>query len=735
MNRIFLSTVLAVITLTTWAQLGTKQVTLEEVIASGVFFEKGIAELRSMNDGIHYTVLEQGKRIVKYSYRSGQAVETIFDVDAKLLEDAKLGRISGYAFSDDEKFILVYKNVEKIYRRSYTAEYYVYDVRRKRVEPIEQGKRQQMATFSPDGIRVAFARDNDLFIKDLRFGTILQITDDGERNAIINGIPDWVYEEEFATNKSFEWSPDGKFLAYIRYDEREVPEFSFTLFNGMAPSLTENELYPGSYRFKYPKAGDPNSKVSVHVYNTENRMTHEMKFDENDDIYIPRIRWSATAENVAIFWMNRRQDKFRILFANPKSGVSHIVFEEINDRYINDNNLDFVTFLPDNQHFVLLSEKDGFNHIYLYKNTGNLVKQITNGSFEVTDYYGYDTKTQLFYYQAASKSPLQREVLAVDLKGKKRLVLAGDDGTSSAKFSSNFGYFIKEYSSAKAPKTISVCGADGKTVRVIQNNEELKKRLEEYRFNPKEFFTFKTSDGVSLNGWMVKPIGFDPSKKYPVLMVQYSGPGSQEVLDNWRFGWEHFLAHRGYLVVCVDGRGTGGRGEEFKKCTYMRLGDLESLDQIETARYLSRQSYVDAANIGIWGWSYGGFMSSLCLSRGSGAFKMGIAVAPVTHYKFYDSIYTERFMRKPGENPRGYDDFAPLNLAAKLEGELLLCHGMADDNVHFQNAAEYAEALVQAGKQFDMQFYTNRNHSIYGGNTRMHLYTRMFNFMERTLKN
>jgi dipeptidyl-peptidase 4 len=735
MNRIILSTVLAVITFTAWAQMGTKQVTLEEVIASGVFFEKGIAELRSMNDGIHYTVLEQGKRIVKYSYRSGQAVETIFDVDAKLLEDAKLGRISGYAFSDDEKFILVYKNVEKIYRRSYTAEYYVYDVRRKRVEPIEQGKRQQMATFSPDGIRVAFARDNNLFIKDLRFGTILQITDDGERNAIINGIPDWVYEEEFATNKSFEWSPDGKFLAYIRYDEREVPEFSFTLFYGMAPSLTENELYPGSYRFKYPKAGDPNSKVSVHVYNTENRMTHEMKFDENDDIYIPRIRWSATAENLAIFWMNRRQDKFRILFANPKSGVSHIVFEEINDRYINDNNLDFVTFLPDNQHFVLLSEKDGFNHIYLYKNTGNLVKQITNGSFEVTDYYGYDAKSQLFYYQAASKSPLQREVLAVDLKGKKRLVLAGDDGTNSAKFSSNFGYFIKEYSSAKAPKTISVCGADGKMVRVIQNNEELKQRLEEYRFNPKEFFTFKTSDGVSLNGWMVKPIGFDPNKKYPVLMVQYSGPGSQEVLDKWRFGWEHFLAHRGYLVVCVDGRGTGGRGEEFKKCTYMRLGDLESLDQIETARYLSRQSYVDAANIGIWGWSYGGFMSSLCLSRGSGAFKMGIAVAPVTHYKFYDTIYTERFMRKPGENPSGYDNFAPLNLAAKLEGELLLCHGMADDNVHFQNAAEYAEALVQAGKQFDMQFYTNRNHSIYGGNTRMHLYTRMFNFMERTLKN
>ena len=735
MNRIVISFVLSFITLTISGQSGSKPVTLEDVIGSGIFTEKGIAELRSMNDGAHYTVLEQGKRIVKYNYQTGQAVETIFDVEAKLLEDSKIGHISGYAFSNDEKFILVHKNVEKIYRHSFTAEYYVYDVRRKRIEPVEQGKRQQMATFSPDGLRIAFARDNNLFIKDLRFGTVLQITDDGEQNAIINGIPDWVYEEEFATNKSFEWSPDGRFLAFVRYDEREVPEFSFTVFKGMAPSVQANELYPGSYRFKYPKAGDTNSKVSVHVYNTENRMTHEMKIDDNNDIYIPRIRWTANADNLAIFWMNRRQDKFRILLANPKSGVSHIMFEETNDRYITENNLDFITFLPDNQHFVLLSEKNGFNHIYLYKTDGKLVKQVTKGDFEVTDYYGYDVKSQLFYYQAASKSPLQREVLAVDLKGKKQLVLAGDDGTNSAEFSSNYSYFIKEFSSAVAPKTISVCSANGKTIRVIQNNEALKKRLEDYRFNPKEFFTFKTTDGVNLNGWMIKPIGFDPEKKYPVLMVQYSGPGSQEVLNKWRFGWEHFLSHQGYLVVCVDGRGTGGRGEEFKKCTYMRLGDLESTDQIETARYLSKQPFVDGSKIGIWGWSYGGFMSALCLSRGSGAFKMGISVAPVTHYKFYDSIYTERFMRKPGENPTGYDNFAPLNLAAKLEGELLLCHGMADDNVHFQNAAEYAEALVQAGKQFDMQFYTNRNHSIYGGNTRMHLYTRMFNFMERTLKN
>ncbi|MFC0876076.1 S9 family peptidase [Saccharicrinis sp. FJH2] len=721
-------------TLTTYSQTDLQQVELEDFTLRNTFYQKDIKDIHSLNDGQYYTVLENGQQIVKYSYKTGEKIEVVFDVNAELLQDARLRSISGYAFSNDEKLILVYTNKKQIYRRSYTAEYWVYNIRRKRIEAVEPGKRQQMATFSPDGNRIAFARDNNLYLKDLRFGTILQITDDGERNKIINGIPDWVYEEEFEFNKAFEWSPDGQFLAYIKFDESDVKEYSFPVYKGSHPSHDENELYPGQYVYKYPKTGEKNSVVSVHVYNTSNRVTHEMKVTDEKDIYFPRIRWTATSEYLAVLKLNRHQNELELYLANPKSGVCRMIMKDTNDRYIDEINLDYLSFLPDNEHFVFVSEKDGWNHLYLYRNDGTEVRKLTNGKWDLTKYYGFDSKRNLFYYQAAAVSPLQREVYAVDIKAKKVIPVAVQKGTNSADFSADFSYFIKKFSSAQTPRIVSVCDYKGSELRALEDNKALVNRLKKYQTSSKEFFSFKTTEGVSLNGWMIKPVNFDPNVKYPVLMIQYSGPGSQEVLDQWEFGWEQYLTSQGYLVACVDGRGTGARGEEFKKCTYLNLGKLESMDQIEAAKYVGSLPYTDPAKIGIWGWSYGGFMSALCMSRESGVYRMGIAVAPVTHYKFYDSIYTERFMRTYGENPNGFDNNSPLMLADKLEGDLLICHGTADDNVHYQNTIEYAEALVQANKQFEMQVYNNRNHSIYGGNTRNHLYHRMFNFMERTLK-
>lgn len=733
MKHIFLLS-LILIEFSLFSQKESNTLELDLFTSNPIFKEQAINEIHSMNDGENYTILRDNKQIVKFNYKTGEEIEVIFDVNAKLLEDAKLKSIAGYEFSSDEKFILVHTNVSKIYRRSYTAEYYIYDVRRKRIEPIEKDKRQQMATLSPDGIRVAFARDNNLFLKDLRFGTVLQITDDGEKNKIINGIPDWVYEEEFNMNKAFEWSPDGQFLAFITFNESDVKEYSFPLYQGSNPAYKENELYPKNITYKYPKTGEVNSTVSVHVYNTDNRVIREMDITDETDIYIPRVRWTATSEALSVIKFNRHQNELELYLANPKSGVSRLILKEKDERYITENNLDYITFLNDNEHFTYVSEADGYNHIYLYRKDGKLVKQLTEGNFDVTDYYGYDPNKKLFYYQAAKSSPLNRGVYAVDIKGKKTIHITSETGTNSTAFSSKFNYYINEFSSATTPSSFTVCNIKGEKLRVLEDNTKLKQLLKTYEYSTKEFFTFKTSDNVELNGWMLKPLNFDPNKKYPVLMVQYSGPGSQEVLNKWEFGWEHFLSVKDYMVVCVDGRGTGGRGAEFKKCTYLNLGNLESIDQIETAKYLSSMPYVDAQNIGIWGWSYGGFMSALCLSRESGAFKMGIAVAPVTHFKFYDSAYTERFMRSYHENAKGFDENSPLMLADKLEGELLICHGTADDNVHYQNTLEYAEALVQAGKQFEMQVYNNRNHSIYGGNTRHHLFTRMFNFMERTLK-
>lgn len=709
-----------------------QKITLEDLLVKDTFRQETVQGVRSMNDGLYYTTLEDGDKVVKYSYKNGEKISILFDLSK--IENAPVQNFSSYEFSDDETKLLLTTCKEQIYRRSFTAQYYVWNSVTNELTELSSKGSQQVATFSPDGERVAFVRDNNIFIKSLKFGTESQVTYDGKRNEIINGIPDWVYEEEFSYNKAFAWSPDSKFLAFTRFDETAVKEFSMTLYKGKSPELKENELYPSDYSFKYPKAGEKNSLVSVHVYDLKSKTTVKVDLGEEENIYVPRLKWTADSEELAVMRLNRRQNELHVLLANPFTGDSRLFFTEKNERYVAEEFLDDFIFLPANDYFVVNSERNGYSHLYLYNRQGFLVRQLTDGQFDVTGFYGFDNKKKIFYYQAAKESPLKREVYYVSLDGKKQGKLSGSEGTNQAEFSVGFQYFINYFSNTTTPNTVTLHSNDGKLIRVLKDNKALQNKLAGYQISDREFFTFTTSDGVSLNGWMIKPAGFDPSKKYPVVMTQYSGPNSQEVLDKWSVDWDHYLAQEGFLVACVDPRGTAARGEDFRKITYMQLGKYESDDQIEAAKYVGSLPYADKNKIAIWGWSYGGFISLLCMEKGGDIFKAGISVAPITHYKFYDTVYTERYMRTPRENPEGYDDNAPLNNPGGITGNLLIVHGSADDNVHFQNTMEFTEELVQAGIPFEMAVYTNRNHGIYGGNTRVHLYQKMTNFLKTNLK-
>ena len=710
-----------------------KKITLEDLQVNNTFSQKSIEALKSSSDGLYYFQLEDGKRIVKYSFKTGKAEATVFDLSK--VENAPISYFQDYQFSDDETKILLATEKEKIYRNSYKANYYVWNGVTKELKPLSTKGKQREATFSPNGERIAFERDNNLFIKTLRFGTENQVTNDGKENEIINGVPDWVYEEEFTATKAFAWSPDSKFLAYIRFDERNVKSYDIAMYEGSHPTLKENALYPTEKAEKYPKAGEANSLVSVWSYEIRNKTKVEVDLGQDTDIYVPRIKWTADANDLGVMRLNRRQNKIDVLLANPFTGDSRPFFMEKNDKYISENFLDGFVFLPDNNYFVVKSERDGHTHLYLYDRQGFEVKQLTKGDFDVTDFYGYDSRHKIFYYQADKKSPMQRAVYYTSLDGKKQGILTPKAGIHKATFSKGFQYFVDEFTNLSTPKIYSLHDDKGDLVRVLEDNSALNAKLADYNISPKSFFSFKTSDGVSLNGWMIKPNNFDPGKKYPVVMTQYSGPGddNQEVLDEWTVDWYNYLAQEGFVVACVDPRGTAGRGEDFKKITYLQLGKYESNDQVEAAKYLASQPYVDASNIAIWGWSYGGFTSLLSLEKGGNIFKAGIAVAPVTNYKYYDDIYTERYMRTPHENPDGYKDNAPITHAGDIKGRLLLIQGSADKNVHLQNTMEFAEAMVQAGIQFDMAIYTNRNHSIYGGNTRLHLYHRMTDFLKANL--
>lgn len=708
---------------TAGAQTGDKSVSLKE-ITDGMFRQKtAVGEMRSLPDGEHYTAMNAERNmIVKYSYRTGKTVDTLFN--ATTARECEFTKFDGYTISSTGHHILVWRETEPIYRRSYKAAVYDYDVRRNYIKPITDSKEKVMIpTFSPDGRMCAFVKDNNIWIRKFDFDTEVQVTKDGALNKILNGTTDWVYEEEFAVTNLMAWSPDSEYLAYVRTDETEVPEYSMQVYG--------EGLYPSYYNFKYPKAGQKNSTVSVKAYSVQTRDTKHLDVPMDEDSYIPRITFTRNASQLAVMTLNRHQNIFNMYYVNPKSGVSRLILREENECYVDSEWLSSIHFLSNG--FTYVSEQDGYAHIYLYSPTGVLQKQITQGNWDVTRLIGYDEATKNTYYESAEESPLRRAVYKIDAKGVKTR-LTPEEGTNSAAFSANYAYFVNRYSNANTPMRITVNETKSrKVLRTLQDNAELRERLAQYRFGKKEFFTLTTKSGFELNAWMVKPANFDESKKYPVMMTQYSGPNSQQVLDSYSFDWEQYLAANGIIVVCVDGRGTGARGEAFRKCTYLRMGEKESQDQVEAAQALGQYPYIDAGRMAIWGWSFGGYNTLMALSVGHGTFKVGIAVAPPTDWKYYDTVYTERYMRTPQENFDGYAATSPLKKVKDLEGKLLLIHGTADDNVHFMQSMEYAEALVQAGKQFDMHVYKDRNHGISGGNTRYHLYTKMSNYLFENL--
>lgn len=716
--------------------LQAQKVTLQDV-ANGTYRAQSIQRLKPMLDGEHYTQISKDhKRIVKYSFKTGKEIATIFDVATA--RNHKLKNFDDYIMSPDESLILIQTETKPIYRRSFTAVYYIYNVRNRTLEPLSNNGPQQVPLFSPDSHQIAFVRNNNIYLIKLLFGNSeSQVTKDGEYNKVLNGIPDWVYEEEFSYNRAFDFSADSKMIAYVRFDESQVPMYSFPWYKGMAPEKTEYTTYPGSYDYKYPKAGVVNSKVSVHSFDIKSRVTRKMELPVDSDGYVPRIKFTDDPEKLAIMTLNRHQNRFDLYMANPRSAICKVAIRDEAEQYIKEQAYSDIAFYP--EHIVMMSERDGYNHLYLYTIGGNLVKQITKGEFEVKDFLGWDQKANVFYYTSNEGSPLRTAVYKIDGKGKKTK-LSTRTGTNNALFSKNLNYYINTYSSAQTPTLITLNNNKGQEMVTLLDNKKLKSKTAQLNMPTKEFFSFKTSEGVELNGWMMKPANFNPSKKYPVIMHQYSGPGSQQVLDKWGIGsfgdggmFEAVMCDKGYIMVCVDGRGTGGRGAAFEKCTYLSIGVKEATDQAEAAKYLSTLPYVDGSRIGIWGWSYGGYNTLMSMSEGSGAFKAGVAIAAPTDWRFYDSVYTERFMRTPKENGDGYQASSAISRASKLKGKLLLIHGSADDNVHLQNFMEYSEALVQANIQFDTQIYTNRNHSIFGGNTRNHLMNRVANFFLQNL--
>lgn len=716
--------------------LQAQKVTLQDV-ANGTYRAQSIQGLKPMLDGEHYTQISKDhKRIVKYSFRTGKEVEAIFDVTKA--RNCELKRFDDYIMSPDESLILIQTETQPIYRRSFTAVYYLYNVKNRTLEPLSNNGPQQVPLFSPDSHQIAFVRNNNIYLIKLLFGNSeSQVTKDGEYNKVLNGIPDWVYEEEFAFNRAFDFSADSRMIAYIRFDESRVPMYSFQWYKGMAPEKTAYATYPGSYDYKYPKSGAVNSKVSVHTFDIKSHVTRKMELPIDSDGYVPRIKFTDDPEKLAIMTLNRHQNRFDLYMANPRSAVCKVAVRDEAEQYIKEQAYSNIAFYPENM--VMMSERDGYNHLYLYTIGGNLVKQITKGKFEVKEFLGWDQKANVFYYTSNEESPLRTAVYKIDGKGKKTK-LSTRTGTNNALFSKNLNYYINTYSSAQTPTLITLNNNKGQEMVTLLDNKELKNKISQLNMPTKEFFTFKTSEGVELNGWMMKPANFNPSKKYPVIMHQYSGPGSQQVLDKWGIGsfgdggmFEAMMCDKGYIMVCVDGRGTGGRGAAFEKCTYLSIGLKEAADQAETAKYLSTLSYVDGSRIGIWGWSYGGYNTLMSMSECSGAFKAGVAIAAPTDWRFYDTVYTERFMRTPKENGDGYRASSAINHVAALKGKLLLIHGSADDNVHFQNFMEYNEALVQANIQFETQIYTNRNHGISGGNTRNHLMNRVVNFFLQNL--
>ncbi|WP_053971303.1 S9 family peptidase [Mangrovimonas sp. ST2L15] len=702
-----------------------KEITLED-IWTGTFRTERMDALHSMANGQQYSVLNFNRNtastsIEVYDYQTLEKVKTL--VDSKDLDQVRY--FTDYTFSEDESQILLATEMKAIYRHSALGKYYVYNVETGALTLVSEDKIQE-PTFSPSGDKIAYGKGNNLFVKDLKTEETTQFTFDGEKNKIINGITDWVYEEEFAFVRAFDWNADGDKIAFIKFDETEVPEFTMDVY-GM-------DLYPHEDTFKYPKAGEANSQVSLHLYDLNADKVSEIEVNKSyTDFYIPRIKWSQDVDVLSAQYLNRHQNELDLWMIDTKKGNPELVLEERDGAYVDVT--DNLTFLKDNS-FIWTSEKDGFNHIYHYDKHGKLVNQVTKGDWEVTNYYGYDEKEKKIFYQSVENGSINRDVYSVKLNGRDKERLTKSEGTNNASFSADFSFFINTFSSATTPPEYTLNDAkNGNVIKSIKDNDKLAEKIQDYTTSQKEFSTIQVN-GEELNMWMIKPANFDENKQYPLFMYQYSGPGSQTVSNSWNSSndyWFQYLAQKGYIIACVDGRGTGFKGAEFKKVTQKQLGKYEVEDQIAAAKKLGERSYIDQSRIGIWGWSYGGFMSSNALFKGNDVFKMAIAVAPVTSWRFYDSVYTERYMTTPSENPTGYDENSPLSHVDKLKGDFLLIHGSADDNVHLQNTMRMVEALIQADKQFEWMIYPDKNHGIYGGNTRLHLYKKMSHFIDETL--
>lgn len=700
-----------------------EKMTLKD-ITDGQFAAQQIGGINPIKGTDLYAQLSQdNKQILQYSFKTGKQTAILFDVNNT--QGEHIDKFDGYIMSPDGRHILISTKRQNVYRRSYKAVFYIYTVQSRKLERLSDGGPQQAPVWSPDGNQVAFVRDNNIFLVKLLYGNSeSQVTKDGKMNEVINGIPDWVNEEEFGFNSALVFTADGSMLCWIKYDESKVKQYSLQLFKGRSPELTENAIYPGTYSYKYPKVGEENSRVSAWSYDIKSHRIQQLNIPLATDGYMPRIVSTVDPDKIVIYTMNRHQDVLNLYSVNPRSTISHLLIKESVPKYVKEEAMANIRLTKD---FILFpSDRDGYMHLYLYNSNGTLKRKIGDGNFDITDVYGIDESTGDVYYQAASLSAHDRQVYVSHANGKSER-LTHQEGWNSAIFSGDFQYFINIWSDYNTPYVYTTCRNNGKIIATNVDNHDLKSKIQRYGWTKRETFSFTTSDGVRLDGWMVKPANFDTSKKYPVIMYQYSGPGSQQVVNSWSAGamgqggaFDQYLAQQGFIVVCVDGRGTGGRGADFEKSTYLRLGDLESKDQVETASYLATLPYVDKDNIGIWGWSFGGFNTLMSMSNGKPIFKAGVAVAPPTDWRFYDTVYTERYMRTPKENPDGYND-NPIQRADKLHGALLICHGMADDNVHPQNSFEYAEALVQSDKDFKEIYYTNRNHSIFGGNTRNHL--------------
>lgn len=705
-------------------------------ITSGKFAAKTVNGINPIEGTDTYArISDDGKRVDCYSFKTGKLLRNLFDVSNTM--GKKIDSFDGYILSPDGTRMLIQTKTKSIYRRSFTAVYYLYNIASRKLEPLSDGGPQQVPVWSKDGLQVAFVREGNIYLVKLLYDNAeVQVTKDGKFNEVINGLPDWVNEEEFGFNRALTFNADGTMICWLRYDEKDVKTYSLQMYKSMKPEKQENAVYPGFYSYKYPKAGEDNSKVTAWSYDIKSHRISKLQVPLDADGYMPRIKATDDASKVVVYTMNRHQDELCLYSVNPRSTVAQLIVKEHVEKYVKEEAMEAVTFIGNN--VLLPSDRSGFMKLYIYSMNGQLHRTI-GGDYDITAVYGYDAKTGDVYYQAAALGPSDRQVYVAHKNGKT-VRLSDKKGWNTALFSGDYQYFVNTWSDYNTPYVVTTRDNNGRVISTLQDNADLKAKVAESGFAKREPFSFTTSEGVQLNGWILKPLNFDASKRYPVIMHQYSGPGSQQVTDSWSAGsmgqggaFDSYLAQQGFIVVSVDGRGTGGRGADFEKCTYLKIGDLESKDQVEAALYLGSLPFVDKDRIGIWGWSYGGFNTLMSMSEGRGVFRAGVAIAPPTSWRFYDSIYTERYMRTPKENPDGYD-VNPIVRAHKLHGALLLCHGTADDNVHPQNSYEYAEALVQADKDFRELYYTNRNHSIYGGNTRNHLMRQVANFFVTELK-